>query len=342
MRYDLIILLVLSALGAQGCRRAEAPGYLLLVIGAVIELLADSITMMAAGGLMVASGIALRGGRQNASARVAFGALFLFSIGASVVAAFTRADMLEEVRFTLGGVPPTVARGALVTVWMALVLRLVILPALLAQSMPVPAVVAIGPAWWSASVLTVRWGGVLPQDAVETCGTLCAPFAVVIVVAAGVWAFREGPWSGVIGATCAGVGALVAFGGWFGGASAVSGGRVLLGSTAVAGCSLAAAGSHSVASATVTQAIRLLLLGFPLGAGFSGRISLIKGVGGLDSFLGVAALAWWLLPLIGWIRHASPVPAEGRPRWLVWVALAAGLWGALEGGPLSPGQLLPW
>lgn len=340
MSNDLLVAVALGVLGLLGRRRQELPGVLLVAAGSAIEIMADTVIMMAAGGTLVAVGVGLITGRHRPAIYLVFGSLFLFLIGASAVVTFARTDSLALLRVALGGMPPRIGRGALVTIWVALALRTAFLPASLPLCGSRVAVALIGPAWWSAAVLAARWGAVLPQDLLDRCVEPCSVLAVGVVVASGVWAFRATEWSRTMGSIAAGVGMLAALAGWFGGGVGAQGGRMAMLSTAVAGCALASAGSPAGVSGAVAGAVRMLLLGYPLGGGFTARLHLMAGCGGMHPAVGLALLAFWILPLAGSLRHTGWSETVGKiARWHVWFLLAIGLVGALEGGPLALGML---
>ncbi|MBN1423385.1 hypothetical protein JXA88_02410 [Candidatus Fermentibacteria bacterium] len=338
MREDILAAVVLGVLGILGHRGRDTPGILLTVAGAVVELMADNVIMMAAGGSLVAVGIGLLTGRQQPAIYLAFGSLFLFLVGASVVVTFSKTDSLSLLRVALGAMPPRIGRGALVTIWVALALRTAFLPASLSLLGPKRVVAVIGPAWWSASVLVVRWGGILPQDLLERCQQPCSLLAVGVAVVAGVWAFRSTQWLRVVGAVAAGIGALATLGGWFGGGLGAQGGRMAVFSTAVSGCALEAIGNPAGFLGVCATGIRMLTLGYPLGGAFTARMNLVEGLGGPVTPVGVVVLVFWILPLVGSVRHTAwSHPDDGEARWRGYLAFFVGLLGALEGGPLGAG-----
>jgi hypothetical protein len=337
MIVDLVGVAVLGVLTFPRRRRA-VPGALLVVAGACIEVIAGSMTTIAAGGLLVAAGVALLTGRDQAALYVAFGSVFLMLAGFSVAGVLLRTDSLSLLRFELPAGPKAAAQGAMAAVWIALMLRLSFLPVALRKGDASGMVAAMGPGWWSAAVLAAKLGAVLPQNLAETVAGVVGPFTVGIVAIAGIRAFWAGSWPETFGATSAGIGAVVAFGSWFGAAEGVLGARMVVFSTAVAGCALSLGGTPAGFAGTLAHGLRLLVLGFPLGAGFLGRLRILAGVGGVESTLGITILACWVVPLAGWMRHATwSSPPAGTSRWATWAALAVGFWGALEGGAFSTG-----
>lgn len=335
MRDDLIVLAVVTVLGIRSLRRGDLAGYVLVAAGAAMEVLADTVTVMGAGGLLVALGVTLRGGRRGSAGYVAFGSLFVFLLGASFAVRFTGTETVRSLRHALGGVPTAVARGAVLTVWTAVLMRLALLPVVRLPTAPSSGLVAIGPAWWSAGVLAARWADALPQALVDSCRAVCAPVTAIILIAATVGAFGPRALPGMVEALAAGAGALATLGMWCGGQVGLGAGRLLLASTAIAGCALGG-GSRGRIWVVPYAAVALLTMGFPGGAGFAARLQLIAGIGGIRSTVGVVALLWWVLPLVGWMRHGSWNGVHRASAWTA-AAVAVGLWGALAGGLLLPG-----
>ncbi len=336
-----LLVVLLGLVAAAHSPRRQWPGVALIVVGASLELVAWHVGAMAAGGLAILLGSIALGGLRRSALPVVATSVALFVVGAGFLSLKLHTGSIRLMRFGMPVLPPTVSRGALLTVWIALAIRLVILPPVLVRAPSAGILVgAFWPAWCSSAILAQRWGGVLSQDLVEACGALTSPVAGV-AAAAGVWAFSSRSWRESLAAVAAGGGALAAAG-WSDAGFTLVSTKVLLFTIAVGGVALSSCDGLPGSLRPLVWVARLLVLGLPLGGGFAARMRLLGSMGGLQTPLGMALCCWWLLPLVSCLRGVSwerddVVEGRGRP----WVALGLGTWAALQGGPLG-GTFLRW
>ena len=118
---------------------------IMLIAGAVMEMSAVSLSAAFSGAGLVALSSAALTRRKSGVAYVLFASVFLILLCAAILASHARTENFAELRIELGTMTPSLARAIIPMVWIGLVLRLAVLPLMMARIPGGGAVVAVGP-----------------------------------------------------------------------------------------------------------------------------------------------------------------------------------------------------
>jgi len=179
-----------------------------IAIGSLIEATANSFSIAVCAGSIIALAGSTDRQMRNSVLAASFGALFIFIIGASIIAIRCRTDTITHLRSGLLQSDPMIVVGAGL-IYVYLVMRMAVIP-LVADSNDVRGwVIGIGPGWISAAILGIHISGTFPQHIIEELALFINGTTLISLLSIGISLLRNRSMSRWIHLTTSGIGILV-------------------------------------------------------------------------------------------------------------------------------------
>jgi hypothetical protein len=306
-----------------------------LIAGAVIEISATSFSAAFSGAGLVALSSAALARRKSAVVYILFASIFLLLLCGAILASHARTENLALLRVELGSMTPSLASAIIPLVWIGLMLRIAVLPLWLPHITGVGAALTVGPGWLSALVFAEHVAAMWPQSILIGCTSLCVSASGLYALLMGLATIRgrrDGGWMGFV---ASGVGMVALTSVWFGAEAGPLWGRDLLLKTGALLLLLCLMERRPI-SDSVSRAIRLGLLGFPLTGLYVTKMGILKGLSHFGALPQAGLIILWVVPLLAvWAGEDGSASGRRRmPTYAQLIAVLVAVYVSLEGGLL--------